>query len=76
MLAPWAGRRRLMLLVVAFCMATISYCLWKDRESSVAETAVTFAFLTIGSTVGSYVFGKAWESVGRGRNKRGPNVDK
>ena len=75
MLAPWSGRRRLIFAVVAFCMWTVAYALWRDRDSTVAETAVTFAFLTLGSTVGSYVFGKAWESIGRTKRKT-PDADK
>jgi len=33
----------------------------------VAEAAVTFAFITIGMTLGSYVFGAAWEDISKVR---------
>ena len=62
-LGPWQGRRLLMLITHVFCMGTVAYCLWHDRTSQVAETAVTMAFLTMAGTVGSYVFGKTWEQV-------------
>lgn len=52
-----------MFLVTTFCMAVIGYCLINDMDSRVAETAVMSAFLVIGGTVGSYVFGAAWQDI-------------
>lgn len=50
-----------MMLVIAFCMGVIAWTLSSGREDSVAEAALTMSFAIIGTTVGSYVFGAAWE---------------
>ena len=57
----WIIRRRFMMTVIGFCMAVIVWTLHSDREDRVAETALTMSFAIIGMTVGSYVFGAAWE---------------
>ncbi len=61
--SSWKVRRRMMFLVVFFCMWVIGYVLVKDRTSGPADTALTMAFLTIISIVGSYVFGATWEDL-------------
>lgn len=61
--SSWRVRRRFMFGVAAFCMWTIGYILYKDRTSGPADTAITMAFLTLISIVGSYVFGATWEDV-------------
>lgn len=61
--SSWRVRRRFMFSVAAFCMWTIGYILYKDRTSGPADTAITMAFLTLISIVGSYVFGATWEDV-------------
>lgn len=61
--SSWRVRRRFMFAVAAFCMWTIGYILYKDRTSGPADTAITMAFLTLISIVGSYVFGATWEDV-------------
>lgn len=65
--SSWAIRRRFMFAVVAFCMATVAYVLWKDLDSSPADTAVNMSFLVIFGIVGSYVFGATWEDVSMAR---------
>lgn len=67
----WRIRRNYMFVVSAFCMVTIAYALLSHQDTRVAETAVTFAFLTLGGTVGTYVFGATWEDINRGRQKDG-----
>lgn len=62
-LGSWTVRRRFLFAVVGFCMGVVSYILWKDMTSTVAETAITMAFLCITSAVGGYVFGATWEDV-------------
>jgi hypothetical protein len=52
-----------MFIVSAFCMAVIWWCLYRNLDTRVAESAVTMAFLTLGGIVGSYVFGATWEDV-------------
>lgn len=59
----WAVRRRFMFAVTAFCMGVVSYALGARLETSVADTAVTFSFLTLIAITGSYVFGAVWEDV-------------
>ena len=61
----WVVRRRFMMTIIAFCMGVIVWTLTSDREDRVAETALTMSFAIIGTTVGSYVFGAAWE---KGKN--------
>ena len=57
----WVIRRRFMMIVIAFCMGVIVYTLHSGRDDRVAETALTMSFAIVGTTVGSYVFGAAWE---------------
>lgn len=59
---PWSHRRLVMFSSLGFCMASISYILIMDMQGAVAESAVTMGYFTIMSTVGSYVFGKVWET--------------
>ena len=59
----WAKRRRFMYAVSIFCAFVIGYVLWNDMQSSVANTAVAFSFIILGTNVGSYVFGAAWQDV-------------
>lgn len=59
----WKKRRAFMLVTVAFCMAVIVFVLWRDMDTGAAETAVSMAFVIIGTTVASYVFGAAWEDI-------------
>lgn len=58
---PWRERRRFMWIVIAFCMATIAWALFKDSDTAVMQSAVTMGFTIMGTTVGSYVFGAVWE---------------
>lgn len=59
----WKTRRRIMYANLAFSMGVIIWVLWKDMTSTVAETAITMAFFSIISTVGTYVFGAAWQDI-------------
>lgn len=59
----WRIRRWFMFAVVAFCMWSIAYVLYKNLDSGPADTTVTMSFLTILGIVGSYVFGATWEDV-------------
>lgn len=62
-LGSWKLRRRMMFCTVAFCMAVIVYCLVADRDSRVAETAVSSAFYLLAVIILGYVFGAAWEDI-------------
>jgi len=59
----WRLRRRYMFATLVFSKLVVAYCLYRGLDSSVAETAVTMAFVIIGTTVSSYVFGAAWQDV-------------
>ncbi len=64
----WKIRRRFMFVIAAFCMAAISYVLWRNMQGSVAETTITMSFLALISITGSYVFGATWDD----NNARSP----
>lgn len=59
----WRNRRRMMWSAAIFCKITVGYVVVSGASSSVAETAVVCSFLCLGSIVGSYVFGAAWQDV-------------
>ena len=59
----WTLRRYFMFWVILFCMIVVMVVLYKDMTSAPAETAVSMAFLIIGTTVSSYVFGAAYQDV-------------
>ena len=70
----WRLRRNFMFATAVFCAMVITYVLWEGLDTRVAETAVTMAFVILGSTVSSYVFGAAWEDINshkHGRSKSG-----
>ena len=60
-----------MYVCLAFCVGVISFILWKGRTDPVSEVAITMAFLTIGSIVGAYVFGAAWQDINHMKTLRG-----
>ncbi len=55
-----------MFVVTAFCMLSIAYVLVSGATGAPAEAAVTMAFVTLMSTVGSYVFGAVWHDTSIG----------
>lgn len=59
----WRIRRRYMSGTLVFSMLVIAFCLYRNLDSPVAETAVTMAFVIIGTTISSYVFGAVWQDV-------------
>ncbi len=68
-LGSWRIRRAFMLAVAALCAWVIVYCLVNRLDTRVAETAVMAAFLTLGTIVGAYVFGAAWEDISFDRHR-------
>lgn len=67
----WRNRRRMLWGASLFCMGIIAYVIHKELDSKVAETAVTMAFFCLGSLVGSYVFGAAWQDINIVKTMRG-----
>lgn len=59
----WNRRLTFMYSINAFCVGVISYVLLTDMDSRVAETATLFAFVTLISTMGTYVFNATWQDV-------------
>lgn len=59
-----------MIWTLTFCMLTISYVLWKNMDTESAQTAVNMAFVIIGSTVSSYIFGAAWQDISLSKDEK------
>lgn len=69
-LGSWRIRRRFMFACTLFCMLTVAYVLHYEMDSRPAETAITMAFITIASIVGSYVFGATWDDHSARQDRR------
>jgi hypothetical protein len=67
--SSWKIRRRFMFGISAFCCWVIAYILVKQVATGPADTAMTMAFLTLISIVGSYVFGATWEDISTMKTK-------
>ena len=48
---------------LVFSMGVVIYILYKNMQGSVAENAITMSYFSIITTVGSYVFGAAWQDI-------------
>lgn len=57
----WKNRRRWIWASSIFCMVVIMYCLFVGSDARIYETAMSSAFVLLGSIGGSYVFAAAWE---------------
>lgn len=57
----WRYRRALVFAVSAFCAAVIAYLTARGQDTRLAESIASGAFLLLGTVVGSYVFGAAWD---------------
>lgn len=44
-----------------FCMLVIGFVLVADKDTEAAQTAVNMAFVTLATTLTSYVFGAVWD---------------
>lgn len=63
----WQVRRIFMFVQMLFCQGAIGYVLWNDMQSRVAETAVDFAFVLMGTIILAYVFGATYEDIAKAR---------
>ena len=59
----WKNRRRVIFGTLIFCASVIAFVLFKGEDTTIADTAITMAFITAGSVVGSYVFGATYQDV-------------
>jgi len=50
-------------LVIVFSMGMIVYCNVFQKSDAIALATINAAFLTIGAVVGSWIFGKAWQTI-------------
>lgn len=71
-MGTWRVRRRYLFWNTLFNMAVIIYCLYKNNDTKIADTAVTMAFVALISSLGSYVFGAVWDDDNR--MKRGAPI--
>lgn len=67
----WKVRRRLIWIIVAFCMGIITYAVARDMKGRVAETAVMGSFALLGSVAGCYIFGAAWTDISFAKEQPG-----
>lgn len=65
----WRIRRRLMFLVMAFCVLAITYVLLGGLDTEAAQTAVSMSFVTIMGVTSSYVFGAAWDDINKRKDR-------
>ncbi len=54
-------RRTYIRAITGFCMLVIVYVLWKGEDTSLANSALTMAFGTLGTCFAAYVTGRAFE---------------
>lgn len=61
----WPIRRRVMFMVLAFCVGNVQYLLiWGDDTALNKEIATTLLWV-MAAIVGTYVFGAVWDDMNR-----------
>ena len=63
----WKYRRLFMLWQMVFCKVLIGYVLLMGIETKIAEAAVDFSFMLMGTIVLAYVFGATMEDINKVR---------
>lgn len=70
----WVKRRRRMDRFLIFCGATILIVLLGNAFGRIEEAVVNNTLMVLGgamtATIGSYVFGAAWEDINERKNQR------
>ena len=66
----WKFRRLFMLWQMLFCKLVIGYIIFNELTSRVAETAVDFAFVLMGTIVLAYVFGATWDDISKAKLRK------
>lgn len=61
----WRIRRRIVILLLVWCVAMVSYIAIMGPPDQLREAIATALILLIGSLVGSYVFGVIWDGKNR-----------
>lgn len=66
----WVWRRSVVLATLFFCGITVGYIVWSGPDDRVRETAIMALSTLAGATIGSYLFGAAWDDS----NKRAASL--
>lgn len=61
----WRIRRRIVILVLLWCAAIVTYLAIRGEPDTLREAIATALILLMGSVIGSYVFGVIWENKGK-----------
>ena len=59
----WKIRRRIILATLTFCASGVGYLIGWGADTRLNETLANGLLLLAGSTIGSYVFGAAWDDM-------------
>ncbi len=62
--SSWLVRRRIIIIVLVWCGAMVTYLAILGRPIQLSETAVNGLLLLMASVIGSYVFGAVWDDKG------------
>ncbi len=62
--SSWKIRRRIIVIVLLWCGAMVTYLSILGRPIQLSETAVNGLLLLMASVIGSYVFGAVWDDKG------------
>lgn len=62
--SSWTMRRRIIISVLVWCGAMVTYLSILGRPIQLSETAVNGLLLLMASVIGSYVFGAVWDDKG------------
>jgi hypothetical protein len=62
--SSWTMRRRIIIIVLVWCGAMVTYLSILGRPIQLSETAVNGLLLLMASVIGSYVFGAVWDDKG------------
>ncbi len=69
MRGTWRVRRRIIHATLAFCAAQIAYLTFWGADTRLNETLAVGAYALVGSVIGAYVFGAAWEDISMRRSE-------
>lgn len=59
----WRVRRRIIHTTLLFCAGQIAYLTFWGADTRLNETLAVGAYALVGSVIGAYVFGAAWEDI-------------
>ena len=65
----WSHRRRIIYASLLFCAGAVSYLLIYGEDTRLNETLANGFIMLAGSTLGSYVFGAAWDDRNKARGE-------